>query len=86
MAGALVGDAQACTNPIELGDAHGAGQFGFQQDREGVRWGVGMGLAIGDDPVLDRRKHQPGVPMALVLKDGVSIRGKAGLPAKGGGA
>ena len=85
MARALVGDAQARANGVQAGNADRAVQFGRQDTFEGVGRGVGMGLAIGDDPVLDRWRHQPCVAMALLLKDGVPGGAKAGLPAKGGG-
>ncbi len=81
----LVGNVQACADPIELANADGTVQRGRQKDFQGVGWGVGMGLTIGDDPVLDRRKDQPGVPMALILKRDVPGGGNAGLPAKDGG-
>ena len=35
------------------------------------------------DPVLDGLSHQPGVSMTLFLRDGVSIRGKAGWDGRG---
>ena len=85
MAGALVGDAQARTDDVQAGNADRAVQFGRQDTFEDVRWCVGMGLAVGDDPVRNGRRYQPGVAMALLLKDGVPGGAKAGLPAKGGG-
>ena len=85
MARALVGDAQARTDDVQAGNTDRAVEFGRQKEFKGVGRGVGMGLAIGRDPVLNRRRYQPGVAMALLLKDGVPGGAKAGLPAKGGG-
>ena len=85
MAGPLIGDAQGGADAIELGEADGAVHLPLEQGLKGMGRGVGMGLAIGHNPVLDGLRHQPGMAMALLLKDGVPIGDKAGLPAKGGG-